>query len=96
MEDNRIIEILLRMEENQQKFFSEAISLLRNERVKTKDQEFDINQWGDILDIQNLLKKSRRTVYRIIDENNIQSMPIRGTTLYYLPDFCKPSQKIRS
>ncbi len=75
------------MEENQQKFFSEAISLLRNERVETKDQEFDINQWGDILDIQNLLKKSRRTVYRILDENDIQSMPIRGKTLYYLPDF---------
>lgn len=71
------------------KFFSEALSLLRNDRVNSKDDDLDLSKWGDLLDVQKLLKRSRRIVYRILDENVIQSMPVRGTTLYYLPDFLK-------
>ncbi len=89
VQEESIIEILLRIEENQQKFFSEALSLLRNERAQAKDDDLDLSKWGDLLDVQKLLKRSRRTVYRILDENAIQSMPVRGTTLYYLPDFLK-------
>ncbi|MEJ7694017.1 hypothetical protein [Daejeonella sp.] len=88
MEEARIIAILERMEKSQQKFFEETIAILRGGDLKPKE-------WGDIIDVQNHLKKSRRTVYRILanEKEEIRTRQILGTTWFYLPDFFTPRKK---
>ena len=57
MEDQRVIEILLRLEENQKKFFSEALSLLRNQQVKTTDEDIDYEVGGSLRRSETSQKK---------------------------------------
>ncbi len=80
VEDKRVIEILERMEKNQQEFFAEVFAMLLGGKNMVK-------VWGDLIDVQDFLGVSRRTVYRILEEYEIRERKVLGKTLYFLPDF---------
>jgi len=82
VEEKRIIEIMEKMERNQQMI----ITILM---AKNQNTEPNISLWEDGLKIQEILKISRATLYRLRKENAFTYVQKGGRTYYYTPDIFK-------
>lgn len=56
---------------------------------KNQNPESNISQWEDGLKIQEILKISRATLYRLRKENAFTYVQKGGRTYYYTPDIFK-------
>lgn len=77
MENERIIEILKRMEKDQRDFFAK-MEAMWSSMSPVQDKLIDS------LEVQKLLNRTRRTVYRLTKKEILKAKPIGGRNYYSL------------
>lgn len=74
------------MEKRQEQFISEVTGMLKNVEAQAAGQSPAADDWSDMLEVQKILNVSRRTAFRIRDDNQVRWKQIRGRTHFYAPD----------